>query len=203
MQLLSEPLADGWTSAGTWRSSAAGVHTWIRCSRELVSIRNRRFRLQVGQTNHQAPVTVGHHRLGSSRTSYKSKLSAQLLPELLQVAKTPSWTSGAPGEGTAEHSLIWSHLFLQNLNGPDRQTQVKKPHTCGRKRPQHLPETGASWEVVERRRLILALRKQSQGILGRRFILNKIYKVFENNQNLMVERVDPYLWMFLSFSLFL
>lgn len=67
-----------------------------------------------------------------------------------------------------------------------------------RKRPQHPPETGASWEVVERRRLISALRKQSQRILGRRFIVNKIYKVVENSQNWMVASVDSYLWMFLS-----
>lgn len=78
----------------------------------------------------------------------------------------------------------------------------QKPHTCvterARKPPQHLPETGASWEVMERCRLISALRKQSQRILGRRFIVNKIYKVVENSQKWMVERVDSYLWMFLS-----
>lgn len=66
-----------------------------------------------------------------------------------------------------------------------------------RKQPQRLPETGASWEVVERRHLISALRKQSQRILGRCFIVNKIYKVVENSQNLMVERGDSYVDVFI------
>lgn len=120
----------------------------------------------------------------------------------LQVGKTPSWNCFPERLEKAQLNVRWTHL-IQVLEEPGRSRQAegrvrKKPHTRVRTRAQHPPETGASWEVVERRRLIPALRKQSQRILGRRFTVNKMYKVVENSQNLMYERVDLYQQMFLS-----